>query len=287
VLAFASWGLFPLYWKPFAVASQWETLGHRVLWSFLVLLTFCLARGLGPEVLAVGRTPRRVAALLGTATLLSANWALFIYGVNSAQTVQTSLGYFLTPLVNILFGCLLLKERLSRPQLLAVALAAAGVCAFGWNLGRFPGIAVGIALTFGLYGLVRKMVAVSPVIGLLIETAWMTPAALAVITLVHQTGTPKFGSEVLLTALFLGAGIITTIPLFWFNSAAKLLPLSTMGFLQFLAPSLQLAVSVFVFHEPFTTRDALAFALIWAAIAVYIATLLRTRAPTIVAPNPD
>jgi chloramphenicol-sensitive protein RarD len=286
VLAFVSWGLFPLYWKPFAGVSPWETLSHRVIWSLLVLGAAVFVLRQGREFLAVAKSPRRAGVLLLTATLLSGNWALFIYGVISGQVVQTSLGYFLTPLVNIILAFLFLKERLSKMQTAAVALAACGVVHFGWHLGSFPWIAAGLAVTFGFYGMLRKVVAVTPLVGLLVETALMTPVALGTLWVIGRSGGQAFGQSTGLTILFLGAGVITALPLFWFNSAAKLLPLSTMGFLQFLAPTLQLAVGVLVFHEPFTPREGISFALIWTAIGIYIVTLLKNR-PTVVAPNPD
>lgn len=286
LLAFVSWGVFPLYWKPFLHVSPWETLSHRVIWSLVVLVILVAVLRQAREVFAVWKNPRRAAMLFVTATLLSANWALFIYGVISGQVVQASLGYFLTPLVNILLACVVLKERLTRWQIAAVALASLGVLHYGWRLGSFPWIAIGIAITFGLYGLLRKVVAVPPLPGLLFETAWMTPVALLVLGSVQARGETVFGGSPGLTALFVGTGIVTSLPLFWFNSAAKLLPLSTMGFLQYIAPTLQLAVGVWVFHEPFTTREGVTFALIWCAIAIYLTTILR-GSRVVVAPNPD
>lgn len=287
VLAFVSWGVFPLYWKPFAGVVPWETLSHRVIWSFVVLAAAVFAMGQMREALAVLKTPRRAGVLLLTSTLLSTNWALFIYGVISGQVVQASLGYFLNPLVNILLAFLFLKERLTRLQTAAVVLAACGVLHFGWHLGRFPWIAVGIAITFGLYGLLRKVVAVTPLVGLFVETGLITPVALAILITQAATSDPVFGDSLGLTALFLGGGIITALPLFWFNSAAKLLPLSTMGFLQFMSPSLQLACGVLIFHEPFTSREGISFALIWCAVVIYLVTMLRMRRPVEVAPNPE
>jgi chloramphenicol-sensitive protein RarD len=286
VLAFVSWGLFPLYWKPFAGVSPWEILSHRVIWSLVVLAGAVVVLGQAREALAVVRTPRRASVLLLTAMLLSGNWALFIYGVISGQVVQTSLGYFLNPLLSILLGFVFLKERLTKPQTVAVLLAVCGVVHFGWLLGRFPWIAVGLAVSFGFYGMLRKIVAVTPLVGLLVETAWMAPAALLFLGWQAQSSVPAFGASASLTMLFLGAGVITALPLFWFNSAAKLLPLSTMGFLQFLAPTLQLAVGVLIFREPFSQREMVSFALIWVAVGIYLATLWKGRPPEVVA-NPD
>ncbi|HEY5770253.1 MAG TPA: EamA family transporter RarD, partial [Terrimicrobium sp.] len=239
------------------------------------------------EMHAVLRNGKRLAVLVLTASLLSVNWGLFIYGVVSGQVVQTSLGYFLNPLVSILMAFLFLKERLSSMQTVAVVLAACGVLHFGWYLGSLPWIALGLAFSFALYGLLRKIVAVTPLIGLLIETLVMAPAALALIWSLSSEGRAEFGSSTRLTILFLGAGVVTTLPLLWFNSAAKLLRLSTMGFLQYLAPTLQLLVGVIVFEEPFTNREAISFALIWTAIGIYLYSLLRSRKYTVPMPDPD
>jgi chloramphenicol-sensitive protein RarD len=277
LLAYGSWGLFPLYWKSFGTVSPVEIVSHRVLWSLILLTVLTLVSGQGRETWRVLRDGKRLLLLALTATLLSINWGLFIYGVVSSQVVEASLGYFLNPLVSILLALLFLKERLNLIQTMAVLLAACGVVHFGWFLGRLPWIALSLALTFGLYGLLRKTIAVSPLVGLLIETALMAPAALALVGILSSQGKAAFGSSMKLSLLFFGAGVVTTLPLLWFNSAAKLLRLSTMGFLQYLAPTLQLLVGVIVFQEAFTTRQAISFALIWSAIGIYLLSLLRSR----------
>jgi len=260
---------------------------HRVIWSLLLLALLVVLFRQVDEMRAVLRSGKRLAVLCLTASLLSVNWGLFIYGVVSGQVVQTSLGYFLNPLVSILLAFLFLKERLNLVQLLAVFLAACGVAHFGWRLGQLPWIALALALTFGLYGLLRKIVAVTPLVGLLVETALMTPPALAIIWSLSSQGRAGFGNSANLTLLFLGAGVVTTLPLLWFNSATKLLRLSTMGFLQYLAPTLQLLVGVVVFKEPFSSREVISFVLIWTAIAIYLYSLLRSRQYAIPMPDPD
>jgi chloramphenicol-sensitive protein RarD len=287
LLAYASWGLLPLYWKPFGSVSPLEIVSHRVIWSLILLAMFVVMFRQMDEMRAVLRNGKRMAVLVLTASLLSVNWALFIYGVVSGQVVQTSLGYFLNPLVSILLAFVFLKERFNLVQMVAVFLAACGVAHFGWHLGQLPWLALGLAFTFGLYGLLRKIVAVTPLIGLLVETALMAPVALAMIWVLSSQGRAGFGSSAGLTLLFLGAGVVTTLPLLWFNSAAKLLRLSTMGFLQYLAPTLQLLVGVIVFKEPFTSRETISFVLIWTAIAVYLYSLLRSRQYAIPMPDPD
>jgi chloramphenicol-sensitive protein RarD len=243
LLAYGSWGLLPLYWKYFETVSPLEVVCHRIIWSLFLLAI--LVRIFQPveELRATLREPRHLAGLGVTASLLSVNWGIFIYGVVSGQVVQTSLGYFLNPLVSILLAFLVLRERLNVVQILAVFLAACGVAHFGWRLERLPWIALTLAFSFGIYGLLRKIIAVTPLIGLLVETALMTPLALIIIWSLSSQGLVGFGSSARLTLLFLGAGLVTTLPLLWFTSATKLLQLSTMGFLQYVAPTLQLLLA--------------------------------------------
>lgn len=287
VLAYGGWGVIPLYWKLFGKVSPLEVVSHRMIWSLLLLIILIVALRLTGEAWAVLRNWRLTGALLATALLLSVNWGLYVYGVMTEQIVQTSLGYFLNPLVSILFGFVFLKERLTRWQVAAVALAACGVAHYGWHLGQPPWIALGLAVSFGLYGLIRKVVAASPLVGLLVETALMTPVALIIVHGLTTRGEAGFGASTHLTLLFMSAGVITTLPLMWFNSAAKMLPLSMMGFLQYLAPSLQLIIAVLVYKEPFTQREAVSFALIWVAVVIYMSTILRAKGPAVPVPNAD
>jgi len=277
ILAYGAWGLFPIYWKFFGLVSPLEIISHRVVWSLVFLSGLIFFLKLGPELQEVLRKPGRLAALFGTAALLTMNWAIFIYGVSSSQVVQTSLGYFINPLVSVLLGFLILKERLNRAQVVACLLAAAGVVWYGWQLGHLPWIAIALALTFGFYGMCRKVVPVSPIVGVALETALMSPLALGVIFVLAAHHGSHFRESPTLTLLFLGAGIVTSIPLIWFNNAAKLLPLSTLGFLQYLAPTLQLLVGVALYHEPFTYRHAIAFSLIWIAVGIYLRFGFRRR----------
>ncbi|MEL6935325.1 MAG: EamA family transporter RarD, partial [Cyanobacteria bacterium J06607_17] len=267
ILAYGSWGLLPIYWKFFSSASPIEVLSHRMLWSLVFLgLILTLQRRL-PEL---RRLPRRqVLGLLASALLLSVNWGLYIYGVNTDQVVETSLGYFINPLVSVMLGFVVLRERLYRGQQVAVVLAAIGVGYFIWQFGAVPWIALALAGTFALYGLLRKMVAVAPMVGLTVETALMTPVALLTIFYWSASGTGTFGSSPGLTLLFIGAGVATSMPLLWFNNAAKRLSLSTLGFFQYVAPSLQLILGVFLYQEPFTQTHLVSFSCIWAALLIY------------------
>lgn len=287
LLAYGSWGIHPLYWKLFGHTSALEIVSHRVIWSLFLLAILVVAFRQTPEFRGVLCDTRKIGALFVTASLLSVNWGIFIFGVLSGQVVQTSLGYFLNPLVSILLALVFLRERLNRWQVVAVILATAGVVHFGWHLGRWPWIALSLAVTFGLYGLLRKVIAVTPLVGLMVETILMTPVAAGIIVYLVAGKGAAFGASWQLTLLFLGGGFVTTIPLLWFNLAAKLLPLTTMGFLQYLAPTLQLLIGVLVFKEAFTHREGISFLLIWLAIAIYLATILRAKKTPSIVLNAD
>ncbi|HEY9762012.1 MAG TPA: EamA family transporter RarD, partial [Trichocoleus sp.] len=212
--------------------------------------------------------------LLTTALLLTFNWGLYIYGVNTERVVETSLGYFINPLVSVLLGFLFLKERLTRWQQIAVLLAVVGVANFVWQFGAVPWIALGLAFSFAFYGLLRKIVPVSPLVGLAVETLLITPFAIALVTYWTATGDSHFGTSEEITALFIGAGVATSMPLLWFNNAAKRLQLSTLGFFQYIAPSIQLMLGVFLYREPFTLTHAITFGCIWSALLIYSTTSL-------------
>lgn len=241
-----------------------------MLWSLVFLsLILTLQRRL-PELRKL--PSRQILGLLATALLLSLNWGLYIYGVNTNRIVETSLGYFINPLVSVMLGFIVLKERLYRGQQIAVVLASIGVGYFIWQFGAIPWIALGLAGTFALYGLLRKMVTAAPMVGLTIETALMTPVALLIIGYEGVTGTGYFGSSLGLTLLFIGAGVATSMPLLWFNNAAKRLSLATLGFCQYIAPSIQLVLGVFLYQESFTQTHLVSFSFIWAALLIYSST---------------
>ncbi len=277
LLSYGAWGIIPVYWKEFGSTPPLEIIAHRLIWSCVFLGLLVASRGGIRECVRIVRAPRLLGILCVTALLLSVNWGLFVMAVNTGRIVESSLGYFINPLFSVLLGCVVLRERLSRTQAAAVTLAVAGVLVFGWHLGSIPWIALGLAFSFGLYGLIRKMVPVHPLPGLFMETALITPAAAILLGVLASQGTAHFPGSLGMTLLFLSSGIITAIPLLWFNAAAKLLPLSTMGFLQYLAPTLQLLVGILLYREPFTSRHALAFGLIWAAIAIFLGSAGKRR----------
>lgn len=278
VLAYGSWGLLPMYWKFLGPVPAVEVLCHRILWSLLFLLGILSLQGRQREIRGLWQSPRRLAVLLATGALLALNWGIYIYGVNTDQVVETSLGYFINPLVNVLLGGLFLRERLYRGQQLAVGLAAVGVGYFIWQLGVMPWIAMGLALSFACYGLLRKLVGVTPLLGLAVETMLIAPVAIAWIFHWTRLGHSHLGQTPEVSLLLIGAGLVTSMPLIWFNHAAQRLPLSTLGFFQYVAPSLQLLLGVALYREPFTPTHAITFACIWTALALYTTTTLRQRA---------
>jgi chloramphenicol-sensitive protein RarD len=226
------------------------------------------------EFTKLWQTPRRLAVLWLTASLLTFNWGLYIYAVNTDRVIETSLGYFINPLVNVLLGFVFLKEKLTRWQAIAVGLASIGVGYFILQFGQVPWIALALAFSFGCYGLLRKMVAIAPMVGLAMETLLITPIALLANGYWAATGTGHFGAEWSTTLLLIGAGVVTSLPLLWFNNAAKRLQLSTLGFFQYLAPSIQLVLGIVLYQEPFTSTHIVTFGCIWSALILYSTTSL-------------
>lgn len=277
VLAYGAWGLLPIYWKFFQQSSAIEVLCHRMIWSLVFLSGILIVQQRQAEVRALLKSPRSLYLLMLTAALLTCNWGLYIYGVNSDRVVETSLGYFINPLVTVLLGFVFLRERLQRGQQVAVTLAALGVGYFIWQFGAVPWIALGLALTFAFYGLLRKIVAVAPLVGLAVETLMITPVTLALVSYWQVTGVGNFGSTMPLSLLFIGAGVMTSMPLLWFNNAAKRLRLSTLGLFQYMAPSIQLVLGVFLYQEPFTPTHLVTFGCIWTALVIYSTTSLLQR----------
>jgi chloramphenicol-sensitive protein RarD len=267
--AYLAWGGFPVYFRLLAGVPAREILAHRIVWSaaFLVLLVTAL-RGWGDAVRKL-RVPGTLPALALTALLISANWLVYIWAVNSGRVLEASLGYFVNPLVTVLLGVVFLRESLTRAQAIAVALAGAGVAALMVRAGQVPWVALALAVTFGLYGLLRKRLKVDAMSGLLAEVGVLAPVALAF--LVHRAvqGEAAFGGLPRDTALLAASGVVTALPLLWFAAAVQRLRLSTVGVLQYLNPSMQLAIAVFAFGEAFTLSHAIAFGCIWASLALY------------------
>lgn len=267
--AFTFWGLVPIYYKGLASVSAWEVLAHRVFWSIPLLLLFLAIRD-GKTFWKKLRLPlSSIAWLVLSGLTITINWVVFVWAVANDHILDTSLGYFGTPLVNVILGYLFLKERLPAPQIVAVVLAAAGTVYLAWYIGEPPWIAITLAISFGFYGLLRKRLDVGPILGLLWETSLMLgPAAAYLIWLSSQGGHQFLHSSVAIDMLLVGSGLATILPLIWFNMAAQKLPLSILGFFQYLAPSMSFLIAVFFYGEQFTMGHAVAFACIWLALAL-------------------
>ena len=267
--AFTLWGLVPIYYKGLQTVGAWEVLAHRVIWSIPVLLLFLAVRD-GKTFWKKLRLPiKSVAWLVLSGLTISINWLVFVWAVANDHVLDTSLGYFGTPLVNVLLGYLFLKERLPALQVIAMVVAAMGTFYLAWYLGRPPWIAITLAVSFGLYGLLRKRLDVGPMLGLLWETKLMfLPALVYLLWLSTQTTQQFLNASIGIDLLLLCSGIPTILPLIWFNMAAKKLPLSVLGFFQYLAPSISFLIAVFLFGEQFTRGHAVAFTCIWLALAL-------------------
>lgn len=274
--AYVAWGVFPLYFRQLAGVPAVEILAHRILWSavFMALLVTVLRRW--GEALRALRAPGTLPTLTATALLISANWFTYIWAVNAGHVLEASLGYFVNPLVTVLLGVAFLRESLTRGQKLALALAGAGVAALVIRAGTVPWIAIALAVTFGLYGLLRKRLRVDAVTGLLGEVGVIAPAALLYLGWRAGRGVAHFGAEPRQTALLAASGVVTALPLLWFAVGVRRLRLSTVGVLQYLNPTMQLAIAVFAFSEPFGASHGLAFGCIWASLAIYTADALAS-----------
>lgn len=270
VLAYVCWGLFPLYFKQLAQIAPLDVLVHRVIWSLAFLLLVLAARRQWTWLRDLLHKPRLLGAFALSALLLSGNWLTYIWAVTNDHVVDASLGYFMTPLVNVLLGYTVLHERLRPLQWAAVALAAAGVLWLALQGGQVPWIALVLAGTFGAYGLMRKTAALGALEGLTLETMLLAPAAFGMIAFAAWQGSSSFPAESnFINALLIGIGPVTAIPLLLFAAGARRIPLSTLGLLQYLAPSIQFVLGVWLYHEPFGGARLIGFGLIWLALAVY------------------
>lgn len=274
------WGLFPLYLKSVARAPYLELLAHRIAWAAIFMAVLVALQGHGREVLAALRSRRTLMVLGASTVLIAVNWLTYIVAVNSGRMLESSFGYYINPLVNVALGVLLLRERLAPAVWAAVAIAGAGVLWLGLHLGHPPWISLVLAFSFAFYGLLRKIAPVGPLIGLTVETLLLLPLAggyLAYLIANHRA--VFLSGNRRLDFLLLLAGPLTAIPLLWFAAAARRLPLSTIGFVQYLSPTLQFLLAVLVYKEPFDSAKAVAFACIWTALALFAWHSLRKRAP--------
>ena len=269
LLASSSWGVLPIYWKLLDTVPSLEILVHRIFWSGLLLVFLISAQKNCVFLWDLFKKPKILITLLGTSLLLGSNWFLYIYGVNTNKIVETSLGYFISPLFNIFLGSIFLKERLNYFQCIALLLAALGVLNFLREFDSLPWIALALALTFSFYGLLRKVIPVKPLVGLMLETALLSPFSIILILVWTLDGTWNFGGEGVNIFLLLFAGVFTALPLLWFTNATKRLRYSTLGFIHYMTPTIQLIIGVYIYNEPFTVNHIVTFGLIWIGLIIF------------------
>jgi chloramphenicol-sensitive protein RarD len=278
VAAYTLWGLLTLYWRLFPNVPAIQVLCHRIVWSFVVLATIIAAKWPQRRTVLQSVTPRVVGLYALAAVLIGVNWFLYVYSVNNGFVVESSLGYFMTPLVNVLMGVIVFRERLRQLQWLAVAFAFSGVVWLTVAYGTLPGIGLALAASFGSYGLVKKAATLPSLDGLALETAVLLVPAGPYLVALHVIGTGAFlrsrpGTDLLLVA----GGVVTVVPLLLFATAVRRIPLSVVGILQYIAPTIQFLLGVFAFREPFTRTQLIGFGLVWAGLVIFALDGMRLR----------
>ncbi|OED46633.1 chloramphenical resistance permease RarD [Endozoicomonas sp. (ex Bugula neritina AB1)] len=270
--AFCLWGFIPVYFKTLDAVPPLEVLGHRAIWSSLLLILVMAVTGKLKDMLAVMKHPKMMGMLVLSSALIATNWGVFIWGVVNDRILETSLGYYINPLINVCFGFLFLGERLNRTQSLAIGLAVVAVCLQIYQLGSVPWVAFVLAFSFGFYGLVRKQLNVPAATGLAVETLVMLPMALGYLYWLWQNNANSFRLDTPdPSVLLMMAGVFTTVPLILFNLAARRLSLTVLGVMQYLGPSISFAVGVLVYNEPLGQEQIQTFSLIWLALAIFTA----------------
>lgn len=280
--AYVLWGILPVYWKALELVSPFEILSSRFMWScvFVLLLIIFQKKWLlfAKEVKQVFSNVKTGAAMVAAGITISFNWGTFIWAVNNGHIVETSMGYYINPLVSILFAVVFLRERLDKMQLAVITCAFIGVASMVYSFGKIPWVSLTLAFTFALYGLLKKILPVSALTSIMLETLLITPLALVYEYSLWQQGVSFYASGNLQVIMMLtGAGVVTAIPLLLFTAGARLLPLRIIGFLQYISPTLTLLIGVFVYNEAFTASHLLAFGWIWAALLLFIVSQLRSN----------
>jgi chloramphenicol-sensitive protein RarD len=267
--AYALWGLFPIYWKWLHDVPAIQVIGHRIGWSFIMLMIVILATGQWKKIRSA-LTRRVLGIYLVSGLLLSANWLIYVWGVNAGHIVEASLGYFINPLFSVLLGVIFLRERLRPSQWIPVGLATLGVIYLTWTYGSLPWIALSLAFTFGFYGLVKKTAPLGSLYGLTLETGLVFLPALGYLIFAEGTGQGAFGHSGSVSALLMvGSGVVTIIPLLMFASAARRIPLTMIGIMQYVAPTLQFLIGVLIYKEPFASAQMIGFSMVWIALIVF------------------
>lgn len=268
--AYVLWGFFPIYWKFLHDVPALQVIGHRIGWSFILLILVIVVSGQWQEFRTSALDRKVVGIYSIAAVLLSINWLVYVWGVNAGFIVETSLGYFINPLLSVLLGVIFLRERLRPAQWIPVLIAAIGVIYLTVIYGRLPWIALTLAFSFGFYGLVKKLAPLGSLHGLTLETGIVFPAALIYLLIVESSGSGAFLHQTTLTdVLLIGAGVVTTIPLLMFASAARRIPLTVVGLLQYIAPTLQFLIGVFIYKEPFDRAHLIGFGIVWVALIIF------------------
>ena len=269
ITAYTLWGCFPLFFAMFDGVPAWEILTHRIIWACLFLVMVVTLLGRWQPVKSALSSPRSLTRVLGCALLIGFNWGLYIYAVESHQVLQASLGYFMTPLINVALGMLVLRERMSRLQGAAVAIAGIAIGVQLVGLGGLPWISLCLALSFGTYGLLRKQVTLDGLSGLFVETLILMPLGLLAVAWFEFSDLSHFGGSVRNTTLLIASGALTALPLLAFAGAARRLRLSTVGFLMYINPTLQFLIALLIFQEPLSPLQLVTFVLIWAGLLLY------------------
>lgn len=277
IAAYLMWGFLPLYMKALATVPVLEVLAHRVVWSVPVAGAILIWLGRTADLRAALRSPRMIGMAALTAGLISVNWAIYVWSIQSGQALEAALGYYINPLFSIFLGAVLLGERMTRAQVAAIALAAAAVAVLTWEAGRVPLVALGLTVSWGFYAYLKKRLPLGPNQGFMLEVLILSPLALGFLLWTGAQGGLVFGADAGLTGLLLLAGVVTAVPLMVYANGAKLLRLSTIGILQYIAPTMIFLTAVFVFGEEFGTARAVAFPMIWAALVIYTGSMLRRR----------
>ncbi|WP_084607395.1 EamA family transporter RarD [Sphingomonas jaspsi] len=275
VIAYAWWGIMPIYFKALKAVPSIDIVAHRIVWSLLVLGGLLTAvRGWSAVRSALGNPKVRWMLLLSS-VLIGTNWLFYVYSINSGHILAGSLGYYLNPLANILLGRFVLKEHLTRAQWIAVGIAAAGIAVLAAGAFTTLWISLTLCFSFATYGLIRKMIAVDSLPGLAIETAILFPIAFGWLVMGGAEGRPLLGTNNVESGLLIASGVVSTVPLLCFTAAARRLRYSTVGMLQFIAPTLQFLLAVAIYREPFTAAHGVAFGCIWTALAIYTTAVIR------------
>ncbi len=280
--AYVLWGILPVYWKALELVSPFEILSSRFMWSCVFVFLLIIFQKKWPlfakEVKQVFSNVKTGAAMAAAGITISFNWGTFIWAVNNGHIVETSMGYYINPLVSILFAVVFLRERLDKMQLAAITCAFIGVASMVYSFGKIPWVSLTLAFTFALYGLLKKILPVSALTSIMLETLLITPLALVYEYSLWQQGVSFYAFGNLQVIMMLtGAGVVTAIPLLLFTAGARLLPLKIIGFLQYISPTLTLLIGVFVYNEAFTASHLLAFGWIWAALLLFIVSQLRSN----------